>query len=88
MNTQNQDEVLLLQKAEISFAGKLILFVLPYFCQNYLEMETTKKSTRLYWILFFVSIIASVLVYKIGGGYCSMVLPFNVTFFALAMDLM
>jgi hypothetical protein len=54
-----------LQKAEISFAGKLILFVLPYFCQNYLEMETTKKSTRLYWILFFVSIIASVLSIKL-----------------------
>jgi len=65
------------------------LFDLPYFCQNFLEMATTtKKSTRLYWILFFVSILASVFVYKIGEGYCSMVLPFNVTFFALAMDLM
>ncbi|MBC7937585.1 MAG: hypothetical protein H7Y86_19730 [Rhizobacter sp.] len=51
-------------------------------------METVKKSTGLYWILFFVSIAASVIVYKIGGGYSSMVLPFNVTFFAKAMDLM
>ncbi|MEO5890411.1 MAG: hypothetical protein ABIQ31_09170 [Ferruginibacter sp.] len=51
-------------------------------------METTKKSTGLYWILFFISIAAAVFVYKIGGGYCSMVLPFNVTFFAKALDLM
>ncbi|MEJ7588870.1 MAG: hypothetical protein WKI04_15040 [Ferruginibacter sp.] len=51
-------------------------------------METTKKSTGLYWILFFVSLVVSVVVYKIGGGYSSMILPFNVTFFAKALDLM
>jgi hypothetical protein len=51
-------------------------------------METTKKSTALYWILFFISVAAFVFVYMVGGGYCSMVLPFNVTFFAKAMDLM
>ena len=52
-------------------------------------METTKKKSRgLYWVLFLVSIAAFFEVYKIGGGYCSMVLPFNVTFFAMAMDLM
>ena len=61
---------------------------LPYFCQNYFSMETSKKSTGLYWILFFLSIIAAILVYIVGGGYSSMVLPFIVTFFALAMDLM
>jgi hypothetical protein len=61
---------------------------LPYFCQNLTFMETSKKSTALYWILFFVSVAASVFVYQIGGGYCSMVLPFNVTFFAKALDLM
>lgn len=51
-------------------------------------MTTSKKSTALYWILFFVSVIAFFGVYKIGGGYCSMVLPFNTTFFAKALDLM
>jgi len=51
-------------------------------------MESTKKSTRLYWALFFVSVAAFFLVYQIGGGYCSMILPFNVTFFAKALDLM
>ncbi len=51
-------------------------------------MTTTKKrSTALYWILFFVSIAVFFGVYAIGGGYCSMILPFNVTFFALALDL-
>jgi hypothetical protein len=53
-----------------------------------LTMESTKKSTGLYWILFLLSVAGFFFVYKIGGGYCSMVLPFNVTFFAKAMDLM
>jgi hypothetical protein len=60
----------------------------PIFAKTILKMETTKKSTGLYWILFFASLAASVIVYKVGGGYCSMVLPFNVTFFAKAMDLL
>ncbi|MEP7106892.1 MAG: hypothetical protein ABI760_02905 [Ferruginibacter sp.] len=51
-------------------------------------METTKTATGLYWILFFVSIGASVIVYKVGGGYCSMVLPFNLTFLVKALNLM
>lgn len=51
-------------------------------------MEKAKKSTGLYWILFLLSLVAFYGVYVIGGGYCSMVLPFNVTFFAMAMDLM
>jgi len=51
-------------------------------------MATTKKSTGLYWLLFFVSIAVFFWVYSIGGGYCSMILPFNVTFFAAALDLM
>jgi hypothetical protein len=51
-------------------------------------MEKTTKSRGLYWALFFASIACFFWVYSIGGGYCSMVLPFNVTFFAMAMDLM
>jgi hypothetical protein len=50
--------------------------------------ETTKKSTGLYWVLFFASVIAFFLVYKVGGGYCSMVLPFVCTSFAKALDLL
>jgi hypothetical protein len=51
-------------------------------------METVKKSKAKYWILFLLSVVAFFGVYAVGGGYCSLVLPFNVTFFALALDLM
>ncbi len=51
-------------------------------------MQTTKRSTGLYWLLFFVSIAAFFGVYAVAGGYCSMILPFNVTFLAMALDLM
>jgi hypothetical protein len=51
-------------------------------------MTTNKKSTGLYWILFLISVAAFFGVYAIGGGYCSMVLPFNITLFAMALDLM
>jgi hypothetical protein len=49
---------------------------------------TTKKSRGIYWIGFFVSIAVFFGVYAVGGGYCSMILPFNVTLFAMAMDLL
>jgi hypothetical protein len=51
-------------------------------------MQKAKKSTGIFWLLFLLSLGAFYYVYQIGGGYCSMVLPFNVTFFAMAMDLM
>ncbi len=51
-------------------------------------MQTAKKSRGLYWVLFLLSVVAFFGVYAVAGGYCSMVLPFNVTFFALALDLM
>ena len=50
-------------------------------------METAKKSTGLYWVLFLLSIAGLVVTYTYAGGYASMVLPFNVTFFAKALDL-
>ena len=51
-------------------------------------MDTTKKSTALYWILFLLSIVALVVVYTFAGGYASLVLPFNFTFLSKALDLM
>jgi hypothetical protein len=52
-------------------------------------METTKKRTGLYWFLFLASVAGFFAVlYSPFGAYCSMVLPFNVTFFAKALDLM
>ena len=54
-----------------------------------IKMETTKKKTGLYWILFLISVAAFFVVLASPiGSYCSMVLPFNVTFFAKALDLM
>ncbi len=63
------------------------LFHLSYICKK-IGMETAKKSTGLFWILFLVSLVAFYFVYKVGGGYVSMVLPFNVTFLAKALDIM
>jgi hypothetical protein len=51
-------------------------------------MTTNKRSTGLYWILFLISIAVFFGVYAVAGGYCSMILPFNVTLFAMALDLM
>ena len=51
-------------------------------------METTKKMTGLYWVLFLASVAAFFGVYAIGGVYCSLVLPFNTTFLAKALDIM
>ena len=57
------------------------------FAQNN-SMETTKKSTAIFWVLFLLSVVAFFGVYAVGGGYCSLVLPFVVTFFAKALNLM
>ena len=65
-----------------SFISILVLYL-----QKYLQMETAKKSKGKYWILFLISIGAFFGVYAVGGGYCSLILPFNVTFFAMALDL-
>jgi len=52
-------------------------------------METTKKKTGLFWILFILSVVAFFVVLMSPiGSYCSMVLPFNTTFLAKALDLM
>jgi len=59
------------------------------YLQKIKEMETTKKNTGLFWILFLLSVVGFFAVlWSPIGAYCSMVLPFNVTFFAKALDLM
>jgi hypothetical protein len=60
----------------------------PLYLQKLTKMEHKKRSSGLYWVLFLLSVAAFFGVYAVGGGYCSMILPFNVTFFAMAMDLM
>ena len=72
-----------------NFFNKMHLYIFSgfIFAKNYLQMETAKKSKGKYWILFLISIAAFFGVYAVGGGYCSLILPFNVTFFAMALDL-
>ena len=54
-----------------------------------IKMETTKKRTGLYWVLFLLSVAAFFIVLMSPiGSYVSMVLPFNTTFLAKALDLM
>jgi hypothetical protein len=57
------------------------------FAKKY-NMQTARKNKGLYWVLFLLSVGAFFAVYQMAGGYCSMVLPFNVTLFAMALDLM
>ena len=59
------------------------------YLQKIIKMEATKKKTGLYWVLFLISVaLFFIVLYSPFGSYVSMVLPFNVTFFALALDLM
>ena len=60
----------------------------PYFRTNFFDMETQKRSKGLYWILFFASVAAFFLLYAFKGEMLTLSLPFVVTFFALAMDIM
>ena len=50
--------------------------------------ETRKKSTGLYWILFLACV--ALLAYGIFAHweYLTLILPFMVTFFAKALDIM
>lgn len=59
------------------------------YLQKTIKMETAKKRTGLYWVLFLISVVLFfVVLWSPFGSYVSMMLPFNVTLFALALDLM
>ena len=49
-------------------------------------METTKKDTRKYWLLFLVSLVINVLMLIFTPEWCWVPLPFVLTFLVLAMD--
>lgn len=54
-----------------------------------LKMETTKKRTGLYWILFLISVaLFFIILFSPYGSWVSMMLPFNFTLLAMALDLM
>jgi hypothetical protein len=51
-------------------------------------MDDARKQTTMYWILFFVSVIAFVLLLQFKGELVTLTLPFVCTFFAKAMDIL
>ena len=51
-------------------------------------MENAKRSTALYWFLFFVSVAAFIILYQVIGGVCILTLPFVCTYFAKALNIM
>jgi hypothetical protein len=51
-------------------------------------MDTTRKSTTLYWILFFLSVVAFLLVLQFKGELVTLTLPFVCTTFAKAMNIL
>jgi hypothetical protein len=62
------------------------LFVL--FSRKFLQMDSARKQTTLYWILFFISVIAFFVVLQFKGEMVTLTLPFVCTFFAKAMDIL
>ena len=58
----------------------------PYFCQNSNNMEATKSKGK-YWLYFFISLAAMIAMMFIYREFFWIVLPFVVTNFALALDL-
>jgi hypothetical protein len=50
-------------------------------------METAKKSTGLYWILFILSVILFFVLLEFKGELLTLSLPFVCTYFVKAMDI-
>jgi hypothetical protein len=50
-------------------------------------MEVKKKSTGLYWLLFFASVIALLAAIFFHWPWLTLIIPFVTTFFVLAMDI-
>ncbi len=58
------------------------------FVQQTAYMENTKRNAGLYWVLFIASVAVFIGLYQVVGGVSILVLPFNCTFFAKALDIM
>ncbi len=51
-------------------------------------METQTKSRGKFWMLFFASLVGAALVWIFIPTMITLTLPFIITFFAKAMDIM
>jgi len=50
-------------------------------------MTTINKSKGIYWIGFFIAVAALFVAIATGWPYLTMILPFMLTFFVKAMDI-
>ncbi|WP_193408747.1 hypothetical protein [Flavisolibacter tropicus] len=50
-------------------------------------MEVKKKSTGIYWLLFFISTAALLFAIFAHWEWLTLIIPFVTTFFVLAMDI-
>jgi hypothetical protein len=50
-------------------------------------MEVKRKSTGLYWLLFFISTAALLFAVFTNWPWLTLIMPFVCTFFVLAMDI-
>jgi hypothetical protein len=50
-------------------------------------MEMKKRSTGLYWLLFFISVGLAAFAIASHWPWLTLILPFVFTFFVLAMDI-
>jgi|RhiMethySRZTD1v2_1073278.scaffolds.fasta_scaffold47852_2 hypothetical protein len=50
--------------------------------------NSADKQTRLYWVLFIISVIVFLLVLQFKGELVTLTLPFVCTLFAKAMDIL
>ncbi len=89
MILNKEKKVFQVKKSSNKYDKKVPVIICRLIFAKKITMETTKKNTGLYWILFLLSVAAFFLVlYSPIGAYCSMVLPFNTTFLAKALELM
>jgi hypothetical protein len=62
--------------------------VLPYFRKKIHRMETPKKKTGLWWLLFFASTAALIIAIVAHWEWLTLILPFQCTSFVKAMNIL
>jgi hypothetical protein len=72
-----------------SLKPAIFLEQFPYLRKKFQGMETTKKSTAISWLLFFLFVALTVVMYFSDSfaNYITATLPFIVYYFAKALDL-
>jgi hypothetical protein len=66
---------------------QVFYFDIPLSSQKFLLMEETKKSTGLYWLLFFLSTAIFIYLCMYHGDLLSAAIPFVCFFLVKALDI-